>query len=109
MSASDAVTEWFDKALTAAFELPDGWFGRPYDNMHRLTWLAERDNKLIVELDGQLHLILSDPEVVASDRGAFELRCSQVVFDWRSYGSEGSRDARVFSEGGRVCFHASGM
>lgn len=29
-----AVSRWFVFAFTASMELPDGWFGRPYDNMH---------------------------------------------------------------------------
>ncbi len=108
MSAAESLADWFATALTASVELPDGWFGRPYDNMHRLTWSADRNNKLFVELDGQLHLILADPEVSKNEPGEFELRCSQLVFDWRDYGSAGSRHARLFHDGGRVSFHASG-
>lgn len=103
-----AVSSWFATALTASMELPDGWFGRPYDNMHRLTWAVQRDNKLFLELDHQLHLVLSDAELGEVNGEDLELRCSQVVFDWREYGSGGLRHVTAYGDGGRVCFHASG-
>lgn len=43
-----------------SLRLPTGWFGRPYDNQHRLTWSAVRGNTLLVELDGLQELILMD-------------------------------------------------
>jgi len=107
MSIGAALESWFAAALTASVELPDGWFGRPYDNMHRLTWLDERDGKLFVELDGQLHLILADPDVEKIGAGEFGLVCSHAVLDWREYGSSGVRNARVIP-GGRVSFYAFG-
>lgn len=109
MNAAVALADWYATALTASVELPDGWFGRPYDNMHRLTGADFRDDKIFVELDGQLHLILADPLVTNNEPGEFELRCGHVVFDWCDFGAVGSRHPRLFHDGGRVCFHASGV
>lgn len=103
---TETITDWFKVALVASLELPSGWFGRPYDNMHRLTWLVARDDKVIVELDGQLHLIVSDAEITANTDEVLELVGSQIVFDWREYGSSRSRHVEVEEAGGRVRFHA---
>jgi hypothetical protein len=111
MSASSldsSVEGWFASATTASMELPDGWFGRPYDNMHRLTWATGRPDKLLLELDGQLYLILSSCAITQSSPGLLELQCDQAVFDWRTYGSAGELRSKVYPAGGRIRFHASG-
>lgn len=104
-SCIDVVQDWFLKALTASMELPDGWFGRPFDNIHRLTWSAERGSKLFLELDAVMHLVISDPEIVACDPECLGLGCSQLVFDWTEYGSSGTRHATIYAEGGHIQFH----
>jgi hypothetical protein len=103
------ISAWFSDVLTASVELPDGWFGRPYDNMHRLTWSVERDDKLFLELDGRLHLILAGVEVLENGAGLLRLGCSHAVFYWREYGSSGDHHAVVYNVGGIVQFHASGV
>ncbi len=108
MDSLAVVSAWFDKAGTASMELPTGWFGRPHDNMHRLTWSAVRDDKVLLELDGQLHLVLADVEIVADTAPLLALQCSQLVFDWRESGSSRRRHAEIRTAGGVVKFHASG-
>ncbi|MEZ5175165.1 MAG: hypothetical protein R2823_03055 [Acidimicrobiia bacterium] len=87
-------------------ELPTGWFGRPRDNMHRLTWSTVRDHKVFVEFDGQVHLLLADAEVIEDTTPVLALRCSQLVVDWREFGTN-RRHAEVHDKGGVVRFHAS--
>ena len=68
-SALRQVTAWFDTVGTAGLQLPNGWFGRPYDNRHELTWSQARPHKLLLELDAQLLLVLTDPgEPTTQDR-----------------------------------------
>lgn len=54
------------------------------------------------------HLVLSDAELGEVDGADLELRCSQVVFDCREYGSSGLRHVTAYGDGGRVVFHSSG-
>jgi hypothetical protein len=112
MKASEILNRlsaWFEHAGTASMELPHGWFGRPYDAMHQLTWSTSRDEKLFLELDGQVHLILADVDTVEEEPAQFTLECRHAVLDRRDYGSSGRRWAEVFSDGGVVRFHASGV
>lgn len=99
------VREWFEKVGAASMELPDGWFGRPYDNQHRLTWAVVRDSKLIVELDEQVHLILSEVAGLEEDDRALIVVTGRLVLDRREYGSSGRRETRVYENGGPVTFH----
>jgi hypothetical protein len=88
VEAVEMITGWFTRVQTASLELPNGWFGRPYDNFHQLTWTGATEHKLLLELDSQLLLILTDPGDV--DLHLAELRitgCAQVVLDWQEYGN----------------------
>lgn len=106
MDTLDAISAWFDEAGTASMELPGGWFGRPYDNLHRLTWSTVRDNKIFLELDTQLHLFLADVEIVEVAERELVLQCRQLVFDWREYGSSQRRHAEVHENGGLLKFYS---
>ncbi len=82
------ITDWFARVKLASVELPRGWFGRPLDNLHQLTWSAARDHKILLELDKQLLLIITDP--ADADATDTELRiegCAQVTLDWQEYGN----------------------
>ncbi|NNN21675.1 MAG: hypothetical protein HKL80_06705 [Acidimicrobiales bacterium] len=83
-----AIATWFAKGKQPSLELPSGWFGRPYDNLHVLTWSAATEHKVLVELDGQLLLVITDPgTVVESETELIIKDCAQVVLDWQEYGS----------------------
>ncbi|SRR5690606_21850747 len=81
------IKEWLEQNSVFGLVLPDGYFGRPHDNRHEMTWLAERDNKLIIELDNQIYLILTKP-VSCSTKGRDLIFSSfpQLVFDRQGYG-----------------------
>ncbi|MCP3877281.1 MAG: hypothetical protein GY701_02635 [Sulfitobacter sp.] len=102
----DEVRLWFEASSVASMELPDGWFGRPHDNMHRLTWFAVRDDKLIIELDGQLHLIAAGAELVERTATQIALSCRHCTFDWREYGTTAVNHGSVYSDGGVIRLHA---
>lgn len=36
--------------------MPDGWYGRPYDNQHALTSVIETDTSLTLILDSSIEL-----------------------------------------------------
>jgi hypothetical protein len=93
------ILEWFQTVKACGLILPDGWFGRPYDNLHRLTFIEARPHKLLLELDHQLWLILTDVSKVYTDNSELILEdFAQCVFDWQAYGSL-SPQVKVYKSG----------
>ena len=83
----DIFKSWIDKNEGFGLILPDGWFGRPMDNIHKITWWAERDNKFIIELDNQLYLNLTKPVIFRIDTTSLIMSSFlQFVFDRQGYG-----------------------
>ncbi len=82
------IVDWFARIKLASVELPRGWFGRPFDNLHQLTWSAALDHKVLLELDRQLLLIITDPaEAELKDTELLIQGCAQVTLDWQEYGN----------------------
>ena len=83
-----AVVAWFSQAKLASIELPNGWFGRPYDNLHQLTWSSATQHKVLLEFDHQLLLVITDPGFTQEgDRELRIGRCVQVTLDWQEFGN----------------------
>jgi len=79
---------WNKKNEVFGLQLPDGWFGRPGDNQHRATYILDRDNKLILELDNQLYLVFTKPiSIVKSGNDLVFSGFKQIVFDYQGYGN----------------------
>ncbi len=84
------VVAWFEAHSVAGLVLPSGWFGRPHDNAHELTWSSARADRLLLELDGQQLLILTRPVEVVSRTDELVVSCgADIVFVWREYGGGG--------------------
>jgi len=97
---AQVVETFFADHSAAGLVLPNGWFGRPYDNLHQLTACTAAGHAVRVELDGQLSLSFEGAETVAvRDRdGLVVYGFTRLLWDWRSYGSfEGHHE--VFSDG----------
>jgi hypothetical protein len=92
------VQDWFSRSGGAGLILPTGWFGRPHDNPHRLTWSAARGRTVLLELDDRLLLIVIDPEIEA-DGADITLRFERLEFDWQEYGSRGATHLDEFATG----------
>ena len=85
--AVETISRWFQVTRVCHLVLPDGWFGRPYDNQHRLTHLQARPHKLLMELDEQLLLIFTEIATVRLEASELILTdFQQFVFDWQGYG-----------------------
>ena len=50
------IRKFFEVVGSAGLILPDGWFGRPYDNLFELTRSDATERSLVLDLD---HLILT--------------------------------------------------
>jgi hypothetical protein len=85
---SEFVAEWFQKVGLAGMILPTDWFGRPDDNFHQLTWIAARNRKVLIELDQQLLLTITQPKQAQVREAELLIEgAAQVVLDWEEYGS----------------------
>ena len=102
MNRKDVNTEienWNRMFPRFGIELPNGWFGRPYDNIHSLTYCIERDHKIIIEVDKQLYLIFTKPITISSNESTLILsEWKQFVFDRQGYG-EMTAHCDVFQSG----------
>ena len=90
------VRRWFRKAGQAMGPvLPDGWFGRPYDNLYELKNIAvdgdvftihlSQDTSLEFHRLGRVHI--DDSQLVLEDFSLFSLR-------WREYGGVSDLEKR---------------
>lgn len=96
---------WFRITKGGSLMLPDGWFGRPFDNIHRLTFVAARPLWLIIELDERLLLTLREPStVLGSDEELVIAGFSACVLDRKEY--EGDRGYAKLYSGGEIRFVA---
>jgi hypothetical protein len=63
------------------------WFGRPYDKAHRIVSVAVDAHTLLIGMDGDELLSVTNPSGVdvATDRLRIE-RADRVAFEWFAYG-----------------------
>ena len=81
------IESYIEEINSFGLVLPNGWFGRPFDNCHEMTWLEEKDNKLIIELDKQLYLIFTKPvSCTKQENDLIISNFKQLVFDYQGYG-----------------------
>ena len=103
----DVVRRWFGEALLASLELPDGWFGGPRRTLHALTNAVEWGDRLILELDNQLVLVITTPTVrVTPENELVADQFAQLVFAWEEYANRRPH-AEVYTAGS-VRFVAQG-
>lgn len=100
MRFTDTIQRWFNNECGGSLLLPDGWYGRPYDNQHALTSIDESGSMLTMILDRKLTLRFEGLEAVkAQERelvlGPFE----KLRFDWESFGTDGRRGAKEYQSG----------
>jgi hypothetical protein len=86
-SLINTIQTWFDTEWGGSMVLPDGWFGRPYDNQHALTSVQQNGSSLILVLDEILHLHFEGLQAVRV--GEHELvfgPFDKLRFEWTPYG-----------------------
>ena len=87
MTFLETIENWFETEWGGSMVLPDGWFGRPYDNQHLLTSVYENGEELRLTLDEILCLRFEGLKSVRVDgheliMGPFE----HLRFEWTPYG-----------------------
>lgn len=86
------IKRWFESVRSCGVVTPNGWFGRPYDNQHRLTdcrierkvLIIELDNRLLLQFHGEVYVKNLDDELIFSD-------FTMCIFEWKEYVSNLSR------------------
>jgi hypothetical protein len=73
MRFADIIQKWFKDEWGGSLVLPDGWYGRPYDNQHSLTSIDELGEALTLVLDQKLTLRFENLNSV-------EVRNRELVF-----------------------------
>lgn len=101
MSMKTVIQQWFDAQFGGSLLLPDGWYGRPYDNQHMLTAIAESDHDLSIALDNRLTLHFEGLQGVTSTApelifGPFR----KLRFEWDRVGG-GQHQVKEY-DGGEV-------
>jgi hypothetical protein len=93
------LVAWFASVGGASLKLPNGWFGRPYDNQHRLTDIESSEDLLILTLDERQELRISAPQDVETSGKRLAIASSvRIDWNWREYGSD-DRHCETFNGG----------
>lgn len=75
------------------------WFGRPYDNLHRITRCHSKDNMLILEFNDGETLSVWQPEGLAIQANALSIQSAvRVRWEWFYYGRPKTEENRYFEE-----------
>ena len=74
------------------------WCGRPYDDMHKLTFTQKRPFTSLIELDEHLLLVFTDDLVATIEDSMLILDgFTDLAFIWRDYGETISRPIEAYS------------
>lgn len=76
-SRGAVIEEWFKLTEGGGLVLPDGWYGRPYDNIHRLVRVAEQEGDLTITLD--------DGFIELRFEGAVDVRASKSELIFKGF------------------------
>jgi hypothetical protein len=99
------ITNWFIKVKAASLILPDGWFGAPMDNNHRLNDVTVRDESLVILFDQHQNITMSTPLSVTSSQSSLILASPRVIaWKWVEYGSTKTHEQNY--DGGTIEFRA---
>lgn len=100
MNFTNTIQRWFKDEWGGSLLLPDGWYGRPYDNQHALTSVEESGETLTIVLDQKLMLRFEGLKSVKAQKrelifGPFE----KLRFDWESFSTDGKRGSKEYQAG----------
>lgn len=88
MPSTHIIQQWFQVEWGGSLVLPDGWYGRPYDNQHEATSVVESGNSLTLILDEKLILRFEGlRSVVVKNRELVFGPFDSLWFQWSAYGS----------------------
>jgi hypothetical protein len=75
------------------------WFGRPYDNFHRLTSCSAEIDSVVLGFDEGESLTISEPAGLVIEEGVFLIQsAARVRWEWFCYGRPKTQENRYFQE-----------
>jgi len=99
MTFVSVINNWFDVEWGGSIVLPDGWFGRPYDNQHTLTSCEESEGKMLLVLDDNLRLTFSGlANVEIKGRNLVLGPFDNLIFEAIPYGG-GTPECKEYADG----------
>jgi hypothetical protein len=76
-----------DQPPTGTLRIFGDWFGRPFDNVHRVVSADVRDDLLVIAMDDGEVLTVTNPSDIEIGAGAFRIgRADRVRLEWFAYG-----------------------
>jgi hypothetical protein len=80
--------------------LPTGWFGRPHDNLYRVTGIENKDDQLAISLSHPSILIFTGPvDVSHIHKFLVFTNFNDLTHKWESGGSGGVTQEKHFTSG----------
>ena len=77
----------------------DHWFGRPYDNLHRIVGADSLDGTTVIYFDQAESLVVEAPRGWSLANGRLLIReAARVRFQWFYYGRLPSHETLMFRE-----------
>jgi hypothetical protein len=75
------------------------WFGRPYDNWHRMLMCEARSGAVIMTFNNEEILVVTEPVGLLIDANVFSIRsATKVRWEWFYYGLSQTAENRYFLE-----------
>lgn len=63
------------------------WFGRPFDNYHRVINADFTENILVISFDNGEICTIYNPQNIVNEKNEFSIsNASKIVWEWYSYG-----------------------
>jgi len=110
MSFKDTIENWFNEEWGGSLLLPDGWYGRPYDNQHALTSIDDAGEVLTVILDRKVTLQFKGLKSVEARKGELVFGpFDKLRFDWETYGTDIKRGTKEYRTGEAKIVSAPGI
>lgn len=100
MSITATIRDWFDREFGGSLQLPDGLYGKPFDNQHSLTQVSEVGDETTLVLDELITLRfqgLAGADVRTRDLVLGPFR--KLSFTARPYGSAGNPISAEYDSG----------
>jgi hypothetical protein len=100
MRYADIIRQWFKDEWGGSLVLPDGWYGRPYDNQHAITSVDEAGDGLTLILDQKLTLrFVGLKSVEVRNRELVFGLFDKLRFEWVAYGTGGEHGLKEYQTG----------
>jgi hypothetical protein len=99
----NAINESLSNLKPGSLSFWGDWFGKPYDNVHRITSATWTEDYDVIHFDGGETLLVKSPGKWSLKGGCLLIRDAEVVrWQWFSYGRVPSPETLQFIEYRRV-------